>query len=604
MENVGYAALQIIPSFKGMDGYLERGVSGPMGKAGVYGGARFGDAAGKSAGRRFGSVFAASSKIALAGALGAGALAFKVGKDSIAAASDLNESLNAVNVTYGKQAEAVKVLGTEAADALGLSNTEFNGLAVQFSAFATQVAGSDGPKVVNVLDQLTTRGSDFASVMNLEVNEALGLFQSGLAGETEPLRKFGIDLSAAAVESFAYARGIAKAGEEMTEGQKVQARYGLLMRQTAKTQGDFANTSDELANSQRRLTANWENAKARLGEALLPVLTTVTNYLIDDGIPAFEKAADFFVEDFAPAAKDLAGDLKPLASALGDVVGFINDLPSEAKIAALGGLLAGGAALKLRGGGGTALGGVGSALGMAKPVPVFVTNDGFGGGGAGGGKGGKFPGVVAGAGSVGALTLAGAAGGLGIFALQKKLFPEQVDKGYVNPAPGGIPAGVLSGDEKGEILDLRDAMQSAVGNMLSTAVDAAGNITQAFKPLPETLVTAFKTEGIPQSRGQARDLVKEYNLTPKQKQTLFELLGYSSLMSQIRQINTSLDYASRDRRTQITVAYSNAGYETKGGLQEGGGTKTTQTGPRSAGRAAQRAIDSDSRFNRWMDDRD
>ena len=39
-------------------------------------------------------------------------------------------------------------------------------------------------------------------------SDALALFQSGLAGETEPLRKFGIDLSAAAVEAHAIATGI------------------------------------------------------------------------------------------------------------------------------------------------------------------------------------------------------------------------------------------------------------------------------------------------------------------------------------------------------------------------------------------------------------
>jgi hypothetical protein len=186
-------------------------------------------------------------------------------------ASDLGESVNAVNVTFGEAADGVLALGDNAAKSVGLSKTEFNGLAVQFSAFAESVAGKGGD-VVGVLDDLTTRGADFASVMNLDVNEAMRLFQAGLAGETEPLRKFGIDLSAAAVEAHAYATGIAETGAKLTETEKVQARYSLLMEQTAKTQGDFANTADSFANRQRILNAELENAKAAIGQGVLPMM--------------------------------------------------------------------------------------------------------------------------------------------------------------------------------------------------------------------------------------------------------------------------------------------------------------------------------------------
>ena len=189
--------------------------------------------------------------------------------DSIRAFSDLNESLNALDVSYGEHAEGIKRLGEEAATNLGLSNAKFNSFAVSLSAFAKQIAG-DGGDVVGVVAELTTRVSDFASVMNLEVNEAALKFQSGLAGESEPLRKFGIDMSAAAVNAFALSTGLIEVGDKMDEATKVQARYGLLMKQTANTAGDFANTSDDLANSQRIVNARLEDSKARLGAVLAP----------------------------------------------------------------------------------------------------------------------------------------------------------------------------------------------------------------------------------------------------------------------------------------------------------------------------------------------
>lgn len=206
---------------------------------------------------------------------------FKVGQS----ASDLGESVNAVNVTFGEAAAGVLKLGENAAKTVGLSKTEFNGLAVQFSSFAETIAGKGGD-VVGTLDNLTQRAADFASVMNLEVNDATALFQSGLAGESEPLRKFGLDLSAAAVDAYAYAHGIAETGKQLTEGEKVQARYGLLMEKTAKNAGDFANTSDGLANQQRILTAELKNLASGIGQGVLPVMTTMIS-TVRQGVQMF-----------------------------------------------------------------------------------------------------------------------------------------------------------------------------------------------------------------------------------------------------------------------------------------------------------------------------
>ncbi len=191
-------------------------------------------------------------------------------------ASNLAESVNAVQVTFGDAADGILELGSAAAETVGLSKAEFNGLAVQFSSFAKTVAG-DGGNVIGTMDTLTTRVADFASVMNLDVPEAARIFQSALAGETEPIKKFGIDLSAASVAAFAVAEGISESASSMTEAEKVQARYGLLMEQTSQTAGDFANTSDGLANQQRILSAQFKNLTDGIGTGVLPMLTEVVS---------------------------------------------------------------------------------------------------------------------------------------------------------------------------------------------------------------------------------------------------------------------------------------------------------------------------------------
>lgn len=261
-------------------------------------------AAGASAGRTGGSALGAGliGGLKTAGivgaAIGIAGLAASVTdyfSDAVGLASDLQESNNAVKVQYGEMASGIDELGSTAASRLGLSRKAFNDLAVRFSSFAGTIAG-EGGDVIGVIDDLTTRGADFASVYNLDVDQALGLFQSGLAGETEPLRKFGIDMSAAAVEAYAAANGIGEAGTALTESEKVQARYGLLLAATSKTQGDFAATSDGLANSQRIANAQFEDAQAKIGNALLPAAEKFSAWMLEDGVPLVEKLVDLFIK--------------------------------------------------------------------------------------------------------------------------------------------------------------------------------------------------------------------------------------------------------------------------------------------------------------------
>lgn len=218
---------------------------------------------------------------------------------SVDLASNLQESNNAVRVSYGDIATEIESLSSTSAKRLGLSSGAFNDLAVRFSSFAGTIAG-EGGDVSKVIDDLTTRGADFASVFNLETADALSVFQSGLAGETEPLKRFGIDLSDASVKAFALANGIGDGTGALTEAEKVQARYGLLLESTNKTAGDFAATQDSFANSTKTSNALLEDAQAKVGEALLPAFEKFTDFMLTDGVPLVEKLVDVFVEA-APA---------------------------------------------------------------------------------------------------------------------------------------------------------------------------------------------------------------------------------------------------------------------------------------------------------------
>jgi hypothetical protein len=231
-----------------------------------------------------GNISNLSRNFAVAGAAFAG-ITVGLGK-SVKVASDLSESINAVNVAFGSSAKGILDFGKTAATTLGVSSLDFNNAAVRFSAFAERIVGKGGD-ASKFIAEITTRASDFASVFNIDVSEALQVFQSGLAGEAEPLKRFGINLLDTEVKAYAVRAEIIKQGETMTEQQKVLARYGLLMESTNKTAGDFANTSGGLANASRILNAQIVGLQGEIGNALLPaieqLMPVVQNLTIEFG---------------------------------------------------------------------------------------------------------------------------------------------------------------------------------------------------------------------------------------------------------------------------------------------------------------------------------
>jgi len=241
----------------------------------------------------------------------------RFGKDSIEAAADYTESVNAIQVVSGEGAAAVDAFGRSAAESVGLSRTAVNEAAVAFQGFLEQI-DRDGD-TSDTFISLATRASDFASVMNIDVNDALAVFSSTLSGQSKPIRAFGIDTSAAAVAAYAAANGIGELGTELSASDKVLATYGLLMEKTAVVEGDFAATSDELQNSQRILNAEFENSKITLGQQLIPAMHTAVS-LTSDLITGFEGVGDRWSEGqrkllpFADDVRDLTGGMVDLAA--------------------------------------------------------------------------------------------------------------------------------------------------------------------------------------------------------------------------------------------------------------------------------------------------
>lgn len=212
--------------------------------------------------------------------------------DSISAASDQEEALSKVTVVFGDQADEIKEWADQSVESMGMSETSALSAAGTLGNLfdSLKIAGDESADMSREVVELA---SDLASFNNTAggTDEVLGALQAGLLGETEPMRRFGSNLSAARVESYLLAKGIARSKSEITEAMKVQARYALILEDTVNAQGDYARTSDGLANSQRTLAGRFQNLSASIGQLLEGPARALVGFL-DDVVSSFLPAND------------------------------------------------------------------------------------------------------------------------------------------------------------------------------------------------------------------------------------------------------------------------------------------------------------------------
>lgn len=236
--------------------------------------------------------------------------------ETITAASDLTESINAVNVVFGEGADTILEFGETAATSVGLANSEFNSLATSTGALLTGF-GIGAQEAADATNTLAIRAADLASVFNTEVAEALDAINASLRGEQEAIRRFGVNISAAAVDAEVLRSGLADTTAAITDADRATGRLNLILSQTAVVAGDFANTSGEIANQQRILAAEIEDLQAAVGEALIPVLR--------DLLPVLRDVVQG-LSDFAPQLPGIITGIGDTIAAISDIVGFVGNL--------------------------------------------------------------------------------------------------------------------------------------------------------------------------------------------------------------------------------------------------------------------------------------
>lgn len=195
---------------------------------------------------------------------------------SVKLASDMDETLNKVNVSFGESSGAVKDWAKTSIEKMGLAQQTALDTASLFGDMGTGMGQSE-EGAYKMATSLTQLSADLASFKNVKQDVAKTALAGIYTGETEALKGLGIVMTEANLKQFALAQGIKKPMDQMTQAEKVQLRYNYVMSKTSKAQGDFERTGGGMANQSRMLTEQMKELGVQFGRIILPVALKIVS---------------------------------------------------------------------------------------------------------------------------------------------------------------------------------------------------------------------------------------------------------------------------------------------------------------------------------------
>lgn len=231
------------------------------------------------------------------------------------AASDLAEAQSKVGAVFGEEAKTILAWGKTTSTSLGISSrAALQSAGTYGNLFQAFGIGRKQAALMSV--SLVELAADMASFNDVPIDDALNALRSGLSGETEPLKRFGVALNDLRLKEEARRIGLGTYTGMLPLAIKSQAAYSLILKDTALQQGDVARTSGGLAAQQKFLAAQMEDTTASIGAVFTPVLINLIGIVRNQVLPQIQKFVGA-LQSLSPEALANAVRIGLIAAAIG-----------------------------------------------------------------------------------------------------------------------------------------------------------------------------------------------------------------------------------------------------------------------------------------------
>ena len=175
-----------------------------------------------------------------------------LGAGAVKLASDFEESLNKVRVSFGDSSTEVEKFAETTLKSFGIAEGSALEMAALFGDMGTAL-GVTQESAAKMSNELVGLAGDLASFKNISIDIAQTALAGIFTGETESLKKLGIMTTEATLKNSDYFKSLNKTWTSLTNLEKIQVRYMEVLRQSNNATGDFLRTQDGFANQMRIL---------------------------------------------------------------------------------------------------------------------------------------------------------------------------------------------------------------------------------------------------------------------------------------------------------------------------------------------------------------
>lgn len=253
---------------------------------------------------------------------------------SIQAAKRAEAVEGAFETTFAAMPERAKAATQAIADDFKRLETDIKDNFTQLQSVMTGL-GVDAEAALGVVDALQRRSLDIAAFKDVSDAQAFQAVISGITGETEPLKRFGVVVNETAVKTELLRLGFKGNATQASESAKAIARANIILQRTAQMEGQVAREADTLAGSQKEATDAFRKSAEEFGKQFLPIAAKVLTWAVDclekfNALPSgVQNAALAFLGLVA-----VGGPIASLIKGLGSVIKAA--LAARAAIAAIG----------------------------------------------------------------------------------------------------------------------------------------------------------------------------------------------------------------------------------------------------------------------------
>lgn len=248
--------------------------------------------------------------------LAAAGASFKLG-------ADFEQSLGKMEVVFEHNSRSVEKWAQNSLRDFGLAKSTAIEMAGDFGALFKGM-GIHLRQTEEWSKTLTERTMDLSNFYDTTVEETTRALNAIVTGQTEPLRRFGINMTQAALQEYALSTGIRKKISDMTEAEKVQLRYNFVIERTNIAVGTTARESDTATGQMNRFKESVKELGLGFSEHILPIIVPVidgTNKMIEKFAGLSEGTKKFIV-----VVGGIVAAVGPVLLVLGSVFGAIKNI--------------------------------------------------------------------------------------------------------------------------------------------------------------------------------------------------------------------------------------------------------------------------------------